>query len=116
ERTKVEHMSSQTSASHQQPVKVALVGATGKMGRYAVDAINDADDMELVATLSSKNPLDDISASGASHVLDLTVPDVSPQVVSFAIAHGLHTVIGTSGWTEEKRARLETQLAEHPDI
>jgi len=109
-------MSSQTSTSHQQPVKVALVGATGKMGRYAVDAINDADDMELVATLSSKNSLDDIPASGASHVLDLTVPDVSPQVVSFAIDHGLHTVIGTSGWTEEKRAQLETQLADHPDI
>ena len=109
-------MSSQTSSNPSPVLRVAIVGATGKMGRYAVDAVNNADDMELVATLSSKNPLEDITASGATHVLDLTVPDVSQQVVAFAVDNGLHTVIGTSGWTEDKRALLESQLAEHPDI
>lgn len=99
-----------------QPIHVALVGATGKMGRYAIDAINEADDMQLVATLSSKSSLEEITASGATHVLDLTVPDVSPQVVAYAVEHGLHTVIGTSGWTEEKRAALQTQVGNQPNI
>lgn len=108
-------MSSETATS-QHLIQVALVGATGKMGRYAIDAINAADDMTLVATLSSKNALEDITASGATHVLDLTVPDVSGQLVAFAVDNGLHTVIGTSGWTEDKRAVLETQLADHPEV
>jgi 4-hydroxy-tetrahydrodipicolinate reductase len=86
------------------------------MGRYAIDAINEADDMQLVATLSSKSSLEEITASGATHVLDLTVPDVSPQVVAYAVEHGLHTVIGTSGWTEEKRAALQTQVGNQPNI
>lgn len=109
-------MSAQTTTSDHQPIRVALVGATGKMGRHAVEAIHDADDIELVATLSSQSSLEEITASGASHVLDLTVPDVSPKVVSFAIDHGLHTVVGTSGWTEEKRATLQPRLTDHPEV
>ncbi|MDN6519379.1 MAG: 4-hydroxy-tetrahydrodipicolinate reductase [Yaniella sp.] len=100
----------------QDPIKVALVGATGKMGQFAIDAVNAADDMALVAKLSSKHPLDDISAAGATHVLDLTVPDVSSKVVQFAVNNGLHTVIGTSGWTPDKRSVLEDHLAEHPNV
>ncbi|HIY85474.1 MAG TPA: 4-hydroxy-tetrahydrodipicolinate reductase [Candidatus Yaniella excrementavium] len=102
--------------SAQDPIKVALVGATGKMGQYAIDAVNAANDMELVAKLSSKNSLDEISVAGATHVLDLTVPDVSSQVVEFAIKNGLHTVIGTSGWNEDKRTALAEQLEEDPDL
>ena len=105
-----------SSATTPQPIRVALVGATGKMGRYAIDAINNADDMDLVATLSSKNPLEDITEAQATHVLDLSVPDISPDVVAFAVANGLHTVVGTSGWTENKRTVLVSQLAEHPEI
>lgn len=103
-----------STTSIQHPIRVALVGATGKMGRYAIDAIRSADDMELVATLSSHNPLDDITDAEATHVLDLTVPDVSQEVAAFAVNHGLHTVIGTSGWTDDKRQTLQDQLNEHP--
>lgn len=107
-------MSSQPTNSA--PIRVALVGATGKMGRYAIEAINATDDIELVATLSSSNPLTDITEAGATHVLDLTVPDVSPQVVEYAINNGLHTVVGTSGWTEDKRANLATHLREQHGV
>lgn len=113
--TKMIPMSSQT-ASTTDSIKVALAGATGKMGQYALDAITAADDMELVATLSSQDPLEDITASGATHVLDLTVPDVSSKIVAFAVDNGLHTVIGTSGWTEQKREVLHDQLGGHPTV
>ena len=108
-------MPSQSSAS-QDRLRVALVGATGKMGTYAIEAINAADDMDLVATLSSSNELTEITDANATHVLDLTVPDVSPNVVQYAVSHGLHTVIGTSGWNEDKRAVLEKQLTDAPEI
>ncbi|GAA4111744.1 4-hydroxy-tetrahydrodipicolinate reductase [Enteractinococcus coprophilus] len=108
-------MSPQT-ATPQDPIRVAIVGATGKMGTHAIDAVSAANDMELVATLSSKNELTAITDAKATHVLDLTIPDVSPNVVAFAVRAGLHTVIGTSGWTEDKRAVLQTQLADHPEV
>lgn len=102
--------------STQDTIAVALVGATGKMGQYAIDAINAADDMELVAQLSSKHSLEEITAAGATHVLDLTVLDASSRVVEFAVNNGLHTVIGTSGWTEDKRSVLQQQLADQPPV
>lgn len=108
-------MPAQTSTPVNSP-RIALVGATGKMGRYATDAINEANDLELVATLASKDPLTDITDANATHVLDLTVPDVSPSVVAFAVEAGLHTVVGTSGWTDDKRQILQKQLADHPAV
>src|SRR5699024_8066896 len=109
-------MSSSQPATPQDPINVALFGATGKMGQYAKEAINAAGDMQLVAELSSKDSLDNIMTAGATHVLDLTVPAVSPEITAYAVDNGLHTVIGTSGWTEEKRSTLQDQLADHPAV
>ena len=103
-------------ATTSDPIKVALVGATGKMGQYASAAINSSEDLELVAELASQDSLDNILSSGATHVLDLTVPTVSPQIVEFAVKNSLHVVVGTSGWSEDKRQALQNQLADHPNV
>lgn len=79
-------------ATTSDPIKVALVGATGKMGQYASAAIKSSDDLELVAELASQDSLDNILSSEATHVLDLTVPTVSPQIVEFAIENSLSTL------------------------
>ncbi|MEX3565215.1 4-hydroxy-tetrahydrodipicolinate reductase [Micrococcus endophyticus] len=96
--------------------RVAILGAGGKMGRHAVPAVREAAGLELVAELGSADPLEAILDAGATQVLDLTVPDVSPRNAAFAVEHGLHTVIGTSGWGPERREALAAQLAEHPGV
>lgn len=96
--------------------RVAVLGARGRMGRHAVPAVRAAGGLELVAELGSQDRLDAVLDAGATHVLDLTVPDASPENVAFAVEHGLHTVVGTSGWVPERRERLEAQLAEHPGV
>ncbi|MFC7402860.1 4-hydroxy-tetrahydrodipicolinate reductase [Citricoccus sp. GCM10030269] len=98
------------------PIRVAVLGASGKMGRHAVQAITTAPDMELVAELGSRDPQESILDAGASHVLDLTVPEVSPSNVAFAVEHGLHTVVGTSGWSQERRSTLQDQLTGQPQV
>ena len=95
--------------------RVAILGASGKMGRPAVEAVESAADLELVAQLGSSDPLETILEAGATHVLDLTVPDASPQNVAFAVEHGLHVVVGTSGWSDDRRAVLSRQLDSHPE-
>lgn len=105
-----------STATTQVPLRIALIGATGKMGCHAIQAIQAAEGMTLAATLSSKHSLEDIASSGATHVLDLTVPDISAQVLEFAVKNGIHAVSGTSGWTQDKRAVLAKQLQHHPKI
>mgnify|MGYP002723993256 FL=1 len=50
--------------------------------------------------------------AGAQVVVDLTVPSATRENVRFAVAHGLHAVVGTTGWDDDALAQLREQLAE----
>ncbi|MEN9747659.1 MAG: hypothetical protein RLZZ603_351 [Actinomycetota bacterium] len=90
-------------------IKVAVVGATGRMGKLALDLIDGAQDLTLHAALDSKSELSEVI--GADVVFDVTLPDVSPKVVEFCVANGLKVVVGTSGWSAAKLASVEKQLS-----
>ena len=86
---------------------VAVLGATGRMGSEAVQAVKAAPDMELVAALGRQDPLQTLVSAGAQYVVDLTVPDSTEANVRFAVEHGMHAVVGG-----EAHVGL---LAEHPE-
>jgi len=90
--------------------KVAVVGATGRMGQLATRLIETSEDFELFASLDSKAPLADML--GTDLVIDLTVPSVSPSIVEFAVANGINVVVGTSGWSHERITSLERTITD----
>ena len=96
--------------------KVAVLGAAGRMGSEAVRAVNTAEDMDLVAALGRGDDLQELVDSGAEIVIDLTVPDSSEANVRFAVEHGMHAVVGTTGWTPERLDSLRELLGEHPGV
>lgn len=89
-------------------IKVAVVGATGRMGKLALDLIDAAQDMHLHAALDSRSELTD--ALGADVIFEVTRLEVSQQVVDFAVAHAIPVVVGTSGWSAQKLAELDKVL------
>lgn len=92
---------------------VALVGATGRMGRLAASLIESSSEFELAAAIDSKGQLSDML--GADVVLDVTVPAVSQSVVEFAVENGLKALVGTSGWSAERIAGIEQLVAGKPE-
>src|SRR4051794_39605540 len=94
--------------------RVAVVGATGRMGALASRLIDEADDFELAARISSSDSLDLLG--DADLVLDFTVPAVSPEVVDAALTRGLPVLVGTSGWTAERIAAVGKRLAALPEL
>ncbi|MGP9500631.1 4-hydroxy-tetrahydrodipicolinate reductase [Specibacter sp. AOP5-B1-6] len=96
-------------------LKVAVLGAKGRMGTAAVAAIDAAKDLELVAALGRNDPLELLVERGAQVVVDLTVPDSTESNVQFAVDHGIHAVVGTTGWDAARLAALEGLLAKHPE-
>ncbi len=96
-------------------LSVAVLGARGRMGSEAVRAIDDAPDMQVVAALGRGDGLDQVVASGARYMVDLTIPDQTESNVHFAVEHGIHAVVGTSGWDGERLDRLRSLLGEKPD-
>ena len=90
-------------------IKVAVVGATGRMGKLALDLINSAQDMSLQASLHSRSSLSELD--GADVVLDVTKLEVSEKVVAHCIEHGLPIVVGTSGWSSAKLSQLAAEVS-----
>lgn len=95
------------------PVRVAVVGAAGRMGSTVCQAVEGAADMELVGRFDMDDELGDLG--GAQVLVEFSVPDSSPGNVAYCISRGIHAVVGTSGWTEEKLAGLRSQLAAAPE-
>lgn len=89
--------------------KVAVVGATGRMGRLVAEIVRETEGFELVAEIGSAGPLSDML--GADIAVDVTIPGVSQGVVDFAVANGVGVLVGTSGWSSDRIARLERTLA-----
>jgi 4-hydroxy-tetrahydrodipicolinate reductase len=100
---------------HPAPRLVAVLGANGRMGAEAVKAVEAAADLRLVAALGRGDSLDRLASSGAKYVVDLTVPESTEANVRFAVEHGMHAVVGTTGWDASRLAGLESLLTEHPD-
>ena len=95
---------------------VAVLGANGRMGAEAVRAVEAAADLKLVAALGRNDSLDSLVDAGARIVVDLTVPESTEANVRFAVEHGMHAVVGTTGWDAEKLGRLEELLAGQPGV
>jgi 4-hydroxy-tetrahydrodipicolinate reductase len=94
--------------------KVAVVGATGKMGQLASRIIEAADEFELFAQIGSKSELSEML--GADIAFDLTLPAVSPGVVDYAVAHGINVLVGTSGWSSDRITALERTVKTAGDV
>lgn len=94
-------------------IRVAVAGATGKMGRLAIRLIEEADDLELHAALHSRSSLDEML--GADVALDVTHPAASAGIVEFATGAGIPIVVGTSGWSGDRIAEIAQFVRGHED-
>ncbi|MGW7080763.1 4-hydroxy-tetrahydrodipicolinate reductase [Streptomyces sp. NPDC054866] len=95
-------------------LRVAVIGAKGRIGSETVRAVEAADDMELVAALGRGDSLDTLVETGAQVAVELTNPDSVMGNLDFCVRHGIHAVVGTTGWTDDRVAQLETALAASP--
>ncbi len=95
-------------------IKVGVLGARGRMGAEVVKAVEADPGMTVVAAVDSGD--DWAALTAADVVVDFTRPDVVMDNLRFAVDHGLHAVVGTSGFTDERIETLTGWLAEKPDL
>ncbi len=95
-------------------IKVGVLGARGRMGSEVVKAVTDAPDCKLVAALDAGDSLDALVTSGAQVVVDFTTPDVVMANLEFLVANNIHAVVGTTGFSDDRIAQLNTWLAANP--
>jgi len=95
-------------------IKVAVLGAQGRMGSEACKAVTAAADLELVAQIDIGDSLDLLVSSGAQVVVDFTHPDSVMGNLEFALTRGINVVVGTTGFDEKKLAQINGWLAAKP--
>ncbi|GAB2750596.1 4-hydroxy-tetrahydrodipicolinate reductase [Nocardioides pakistanensis] len=96
-------------------MKVGVLGAQGKVGTEVCRAVEAADDLELVAAIDAEDSVDDLVSSGAEAVVDFTHPDVVMDNLEFCIDHGIHAVVGTTGFDDRRLAQIGTWLEQSPE-
>ena len=94
--------------------KVGVLGARGKVGTAICEAVRAAEDMELVAEVDQGDALEALTESGAQVVVDFTHPDVVMANLEFCVANGIHAVVGTTGFTDERLATVRGWLESSP--
>lgn len=95
-------------------INVGVLGARGKVGSEICTAVEAAADLELVARVDAGDPIDALAGSGAQVVVDFTHPDVVMANLEYCIAHGIHAVVGTTGFDEARLDTLRGWLADAP--
>lgn len=83
-------------------IKVGVLGAQGRVGQAIVAGVTAAYDLELVAEVDRGDSLDVLVQSGAEVIVDFTTPDSVMDNLEFCISHGIHCVVGTTGFTPER--------------
>jgi 4-hydroxy-tetrahydrodipicolinate reductase len=101
-------------------IRVGVVGATGRMGREVCRAVAADPDLALVAAVSRSargltlgevagidgdagavllaDRLDALADADAEVLVDFTAPAFAAEHVAWGIDHGIHVVVGTTGF------------------
>jgi 4-hydroxy-tetrahydrodipicolinate reductase len=91
-------------------IKVGVLGGRGRVGSEVCRAIEAADDTDLVAVVDLDDELDALVTAGAQVVVDFTHPDAVMDNLEFCIDHGIHAVVGTTGFDEDRLATVRGWL------
>jgi len=115
-------------------IRVGVFGAAGRMGTTVCRAVLDDPELELVAAVDPLHAgidlrqlgvdapsmqivphCDALADAGAEVVVDFTVVDAARKNLAWCADHGVHAVVGTTGFTpadlDDFRTRFEASTA-----
>jgi 4-hydroxy-tetrahydrodipicolinate reductase len=109
------------------PMKIAVAGASGRMGRMLIETIQNADDATLAGALDVPGSAavgSDAAAflgkpagvaieselakglTGAEFLIDFTRPEGTLKHLEYCAAHGIKVIIGTTGFDDAGKAAI----------
>ena len=93
-----------------------MLGARGKVGTQICLGVEQADGLELVAQVDVGDDLGSLEAARTEVAIDFTHPDAVMANLEHCIAHGIHAVVGTTGFDEERIATVRRWLEAAPRV
>ena len=97
-------------------ILVGVLGARGRVGSEVCRGVEAADGLRLVAAIDAGDDIAALAASGVEAVVDFTHPDVVMDNLEYCISHGIHAVVGTTGFDDGRLETLRGWLADAPSV
>ena len=94
-------------------IRVAVLGAAGRMGAETCRAVESDDELELVARIGRSDPLEQVVEAGSEVAVEFTTPDAVRANASFCLRNGVHVVVGATGLTAEDLNELRKLSDRH---
>lgn len=95
-------------------MKVAILGAAGRMGRMLMKLAEADANLEVVAKVDVVDGYDTTWPAGTEAVVDFSFHTAVAPNVEKAAAEGVAYVIGTTGLTAEEQARVDACIGKIP--
>jgi 4-hydroxy-tetrahydrodipicolinate reductase len=95
-------------------MRVGVLGAKGKVGATMVQAVESAGDLTFTVGVDAGDPLSLFVDSQTDVIIDFTHPDVVMDNLKFLIDNGIHAVVGTTGFTDDRLSKVNSWLTESP--
>lgn len=97
-------------------IKVGVLGAAGRVGSAVVAGVNKADDLELVAEVSAGDSLQVLLDKDVDVIVDFTTPAAVIGNLDFCINNGIHCVVGTTGFDDERYQQVRDWCAANEGV
>ena len=95
-------------------IRVGVFGSDGKVGQAVVEAVGAADDLEFTVGIDKGDDRSELVESGTQVVVDFTHPSVVMDNLEFLIDNGIHAVVGTTGFDDDRLAQVRQWLDDSP--
>lgn len=97
-------------------IKVGVLGAAGRVGSAVVAGVEKADDLQLAAEVNSGDSLQVLVDEGVDVIVDFTTPNAVMDNLEFCINNGIHCVVGTTGFDDERYQKVRDWCAANEGV
>lgn len=97
-------------------MKVAILGAAGRMGHMLCDLVDRSEELELVAKCDIREDYPRTWPAGTEAVIDFTFHEAVPANIAKAADEGVVYVLGTTGLTDEEQKAVDEAAKKIPVV
>lgn len=95
-------------------MRVAVIGAHGRMGQAVVAAVTQAADLELGSLIDVGDDLSDVLGNDVAVIF--TDPDSAISAIEASLSSGVPCVVGTTGFDGARLTLAQTLSDAHPEL
>ena len=97
-------------------MKVAILGAAGRMGHMLCDLVDRSEELELVAKCDVREEYPRTWPAETEAVIDFTFHAAVPANITKAAEDGVVYILGTTGLTDEEQAAVDAAAKKIPVV